>query len=285
MVARRSLRLGRSDRSGAFRLALFIFSLNFFSWLFEAGHVTYYSGEIAIIWSGLKEALFYSVYFGLMYLAFEPYIRRFWPTLLISWNRLLAGRFRDPSVGRDLLVGAAIGVWFWPILEYITVLVPDWMSPVPPFWRTIPSTLLGGRYLPATAIFCLSAVGVSLFYLLSLALLRILLKKAWLWAPVFIFQGSFYFILQDTNSLARWLMVMAMMTALLILYTRLGLLASSAFLFASYIVQDFPLTAKLNSWYWDSSLFALGIVAAVGFYGFFTSTKGRSLVSDTATDV
>jgi len=227
--------------------------------------------------------MFYAVYFGLVYLAFEPYIRRFWPRLLISWNRLLTGRFRDPSIGRDLLVGAAVGVWFYPVLESLTVLAPDWLSPVPPFWRTIPSTLLGGRHLLAVSIFCLSAVGVSLVFLLSLLLLRLLLRKWWLWAPAFVIQGALFFILifSDATSLGRWLTVIALMIASLLLYTRLGLLATAAFFYTSYILTDFPLTANLNAWYLGSSLFALGIIAALGVYGFYISTTGRSLVRDT----
>jgi hypothetical protein len=280
LVARRSLRLGRSDRKGSFRLGLFILLLNLISWFFEASHVPNFGGELALVFSGLGAAMFYAVYFGLVYLAFEPYIRRFWPKLLISWNRLLTGRFRDPSVGRDLLVGAAVGVWCWPVLEFLTVLAPDWLGPVHPFWRTIPSTLLGGRYLLAVSLYCLSAVGVSLVYLLTLLLLRLLLRKWWLWAPVFVIQGALFFILVDVTSLGRWLMVIVLMTSSLLLYTRLGLLAANAFFFTAYILTDFPLTANLDSWYLGSSLFALGIAAAIGVYGFYISTTGRSLVRD-----
>lgn len=278
LVARRSLRLGRSDRKSSIRLGLFIFSLNFLAWLLEASHVPYFPGEIALVFSGLSSAMFYAFYFGLVYLAFEPYIRRFWPTLLISWNRLTTGRLRDPSVGRDLLIGAAVGVWCWPVLEYLTVLAPDWLGPVQPFWRTLPSTLVGGRHLLAVGIFCLSAVGISLVYLLFLVLQRILLKKWWLWAPVFIIQGAFFFIVPDFTSVARWVGVIAMMIALLLLITRLGLLAAIAFFYASYVLHDFPLTADPGSWYWGSSLFALVIVAAIGVYGFTLSTSGRSFL-------
>jgi serine/threonine-protein kinase len=43
------------------------------------------------------------------YLAVEPVIRRKWPQSLISWNRMLAGRLRDPLLGRDLLLGVLGG--------------------------------------------------------------------------------------------------------------------------------------------------------------------------------
>ena len=44
------------------------------------------------------------------YLVLEPYARAHWPQTLVSWNRLLQGRFRDPMVGRDALIGALFGV-------------------------------------------------------------------------------------------------------------------------------------------------------------------------------
>jgi serine/threonine-protein kinase len=280
LLARRSLRLGRSDRKGALRLGLFILSINLLTCLFEASHVPHFFGELALVCSGLLYVVFYAVYFGLMYLAFEPYIRRFWPTLLISWNRLLTGRFRDPAVGRDLLVGAAVGVWFWPVLEFLTVLAPDWLGPVQPFWRTLPSTLLGGRHLLAVSVFCLTSVGVSLLFLLTLLLLRLLLRKWWLWAPAFVFFGMFVHILADVASLARWLMAAALMTSLLLLYIRLGLVAAIASFFASYMLTDFPITADWDAWYWGSSLYALTVVAAIGVCGFYTSTTGRPLFGD-----
>src|SRR5690606_25044295 len=45
----------------------------------------------------------------LLYVALEPYARRHWPRLLVGWSRLLAGRVRDPMVGRDALLGLAAG--------------------------------------------------------------------------------------------------------------------------------------------------------------------------------
>lgn len=131
------------------------------------------------------------------------------------------------------------------------------------------------------SIFCLSSVGVSLIFLLVLLLLRILLRKWWLWAPAFVLQGMFVFILCDGASLARWLAVAASTTALLLVYTRLGLLAAIACLFATYMLTDFPITADLDVWYWGNSLYALTVVAAMGAYGFYTSTTGQPLLGGT----
>ncbi len=39
LLALRNLRLGRGDRKGAFRLAVFVFAVCFLRWLFTAHHV------------------------------------------------------------------------------------------------------------------------------------------------------------------------------------------------------------------------------------------------------
>ena len=46
----------------------------------------------------------------LIYLALEPFVRRSWPTMLVGWSRVLGGRVRDAVVGRELLIGCAVGV-------------------------------------------------------------------------------------------------------------------------------------------------------------------------------
>ena len=56
-----------------------------------------------------------------VYLAIEPYIRRHWPQAIISWSRLLAGRLRDPLLGRDLLIGVLLGL-AWLLIVQVSYL-------------------------------------------------------------------------------------------------------------------------------------------------------------------
>jgi len=51
-----------------------------------------------------------AAFIWLMYLALEPYVRRYSPDMLMSWSRLIGGRFRDPRVGRDILAGLCAGI-------------------------------------------------------------------------------------------------------------------------------------------------------------------------------
>jgi len=57
-------------------------------------------------------SLFLALIVWTAYLGLEPYIRRRWPQIIISWTSLLGGGLRDPVVGRDVLIGAALGA-FW----------------------------------------------------------------------------------------------------------------------------------------------------------------------------
>ena len=54
-----------------------------------------------------------------MYVALEPYVRRFWPDGILGWSRLLSGYVRDPRVGRDVLIGCVFAaVMTLPELAY-----------------------------------------------------------------------------------------------------------------------------------------------------------------------
>ena len=109
LLARRNLRLGRGDRRGALRVALFTSVFFLLEWLFLAHHVAAVGDEFEAFLLAVAQGVFSGVFIWLIYVAIEPIARRRWPDLLISWSRLLAGRFRDPLVGRDVLVGILFG--------------------------------------------------------------------------------------------------------------------------------------------------------------------------------
>src|SRR5262249_25693108 len=109
MLARRNLRSGRGDRRGAFRTAGVMVvclgtGLLLGSRLYASAEVEY--GLLGVI---AAATVYVALNVWLFYIALEPYVRRFWPQLLIGWTRALSGHLRDPLVGRDVLVGVAAG--------------------------------------------------------------------------------------------------------------------------------------------------------------------------------
>jgi serine/threonine-protein kinase len=106
-----NVRLGRGDKPGAWRLGMFILIASVMDWALSVDHVAG-PGELMLFRLGMGTALVSAVSAYVVYLALEPHVRRRWPQVLISWSRVLAGRLRDPLVGRDILMGIAIAaVW------------------------------------------------------------------------------------------------------------------------------------------------------------------------------
>src|ERR1019366_6059549 len=136
--ARRNARLDRGDRRGAARVAGAVFVASF-----AAALLALHPALIGDV-SSLVPILFVPA--GLtglawiLYLAFEPYFRRHYPDLLVSWTRLVGGRFGDPLVGRDLLGGLLLGC-----ASFLLLLPPDAAPPSPRRARPPRLPRAGGR--------------------------------------------------------------------------------------------------------------------------------------------
>ncbi len=126
--ARYNLRLGRGDTRAAIRLALFAFAAGFSAWLIGGAHVAG-EGEADLFFRALMRSIFEAVLLGVMYLSFEPFVRRKWPQTIVSWSRILTGGIRDPLVGRDLVLGTALGVLLGLIQVLGSLVLPaPWSS-------------------------------------------------------------------------------------------------------------------------------------------------------------
>jgi serine/threonine-protein kinase len=277
-LAWRNLRLGRGDRKGAFRLAAFVFALFFLSWLFVDHHVATSEEAVNFI-SSVQRVLFWAFFFWVVYIAFEPFVRRRWPGRIISWNRILAGGFRDPLVGRDVLIGAVFGVGIILCNFYLTDLVPKLMGypPVVP-WFDFPATqLLGIRSFAHGITQQVFAALIQPFMLLFfLLLLYIILRKEWLAAV------ALWLISTLALGLAQGSLVglsFAGLSALLIVWVlyHYGLLALISALFFNHLIVFYPVTSDFSAWYAADFVLALLISLALAFYGFYTSLAGQPL--------
>jgi serine/threonine-protein kinase len=272
LIARRNVRLGRGDRRGAFRLALFVFSALMLGWCFAASHVLglqefslfLMMTAFALLWSGLTWVL---------YIALEPFVRRRWPETIISWSRLLAGRFRDPRIGRDLLIGASVGVGAG-LLFQVSHLVRNALEAAPPrptFVFLFP--LMGPRLVMDDLLF---SMAISLFFAIGtfflLFLLRLLLRKELLAAAACVLLLTFEESAGGTL-LAALFVGLGYIVSVFVL-VRFGVLALAfAFLFEHYTY--FPLTPDLSAWYAGTVLVPLLILAGLAVYGFRTALAGR----------
>ncbi len=279
LLTLKNMRLGRGDRRGAFRLAHFAFWTSMIrSVFFPHAHHVPTTGEFFIIMLPIIAwALLVAAFFWVVYMALEPLIRRRWPGRIISWTRLLAGDFRDPMVGRDLLIGALFGVGavLWGPLRRE---VPAWLGHPPnaPYgpgfgWLEAGSFLsfLGDRLLNGLLV-CI----VTLFVILILSLI---LRRAWL---AFVIGGAIGTVLLFSSGRDQSVIDLVFIAIGVAVFTifplwRYGLLAavSSFGLFNALI--DLPITTNFTAWYASIFLMYLALLVALAVYGFYTSLAGQ----------
>lgn len=254
VMAWRHVRIGRGDRRGAMTLMAIAFPL------------TLLATALAMVVSPLVlgthfprvigMSLFSAFFLGVMYLAVEPIVRRSWPQVLTAWSRLLAGRWRDPLVGRSLLLGAVAGAaagmlhQSGNLASFLTTgVAADAGRASPLDWLSIRWGFVG---LAAVAI---AAPLMSFLYVVLLVALRAALRKPWLWAPAFLLLGTLL-LERDLFYNATILPGALIITALrLVLIMRCGVLAAAAFEGVRMILRHTPLLPDLQSWQGATTVF------------------------------
>ncbi len=274
LIVRRNLRLGRGDRRGASRLAAFVFAAWAVEWFFGAHHVPNFA-EFPLFLESLVWGGGFSCFAWLLYIALEPYVRRRWPATLVSWSRLLAGGFRDPLVGRDILAGCFLASFTITLKRLAWFVFSGLGYPAQPSsgpqWQ-----FLGGRTIIADMSSTLiSGPSFWLAALFVLFLLRALLRKEWVaavaWVLLFtlLFGGGSQF---DPVGLVGTLIFSSLAVFVMI---RFGLLALVANWVVYNTLEYYPLTTQWSAWYSGISLTGILLMAALAFYGFHTSLGGR----------
>jgi len=274
----RSIRQGRGDRRGALRLALALTTAVFLAWLLSPDHA---GGEQE--WQRFQQALAFSLMYGALawafYLALEPFVRRHWPSMLVSWSRLLAGRVRDPLVGRDILVGSLFGL-FYQLINCIDRSIGMWLDIAPP--RLMYSNYPGSDFisLGRMTVFALdqfvAMLLVMMGILLGLALIRSLLRKRWLAVAVVSLVLLPWLIWElSAPPLLSFTFNCLLVAGIMFCILRFGLLCAFAGS-ATYILVTFPLTTNLTAWYAPATIYAGVGVLALATYGFILSLpRGR----------
>jgi predicted Ser/Thr protein kinase len=275
LLAWRSLRLGRGDRRGAFRLAVFVFAVAMLEWLCGTNHVPTIAEFIGFV-VAVSAALLVAGFFWMVYMALEPYVRRRWPQSLIGWSRLLGGAVRDPVVGGNLLIGAVFGVATAAVfLVHNLVLDVDRVEGN----RLNLDAVLDARHMTLLAFQrLLFYIGAALVFFLLFFLLRALLRSQWLAAAVVMILVMLFGLSDSVNHpvISAALNLVPVATGLLVTI-RFGVLAIISCYFTSGLLVLYPSTTDFSTWYAGSTIFAFVVVLALTAFAFHTAVAGRPL--------
>jgi len=268
--------LGRGDVSGAVRIAFVYFVVRLLFWLFETHHNRSIKAEFLLVLFYLSAATFNGFYLWLLYIALEPFLRRRWPHRIISWSRLLRGEFRDPLVGRHILIGSACGALTVTLLV-LSVAVMRWLGIPFDLMSNPGATLLGSHFFARFG----AQLGAGLFIPFMMFFLLLLFVKIvrneWisiglLWVVA---------VLLDTLVLdlgLKLLPLTGLSAAILIFFLyRYGLLALTSAVFVAHLWVFFPFTTELRAWY--AFDFVIGALFCVGLatWAFYISLAGQRL--------
>lgn len=280
-----NLKARRGDRRGAFRASLTYFLCGFLVWLLTSTHASEPWTEWGRFVTGTGSALFSAGWLWLLYVAFEPYVRRRWPHVLIGWTRLLMGRFRDPLVGRALLVGSLFGI-AQCMAHHLYHAAPVWFGSAPPpphssWW----SMMLGGSHVAARIVSPYFMI-VAIWNLFLLFALRVVLRKQWIAVPVYVAIVTAAFLTLprgsvDTATIVISIVCYALYPALNVLVVmRFGLLSFAVAMFVEFRLRGLPIAIDFSAWYATGSFVVILTLVAIAGYGFHTALAGRPLFKD-----
>jgi serine/threonine-protein kinase len=296
LLAWHNLRLGRGDRRGATRLSIFLFAAGAMSNALETGDLQVFSKAPMLV-------LFVPVFTWLLYIAFEPYVRRVWPDTMIGWSRLLAGSVGDPLVGRDVLVGVLVAIGSGLVLGLHTML-RRWSGRPPSFpigadgspFDGMPVSndlLLGGRFALSRIIGSVMSIpvwGTIMVIFLLLFLLYVLLRRrslavaamiAGLTASYIVTHGGWLLANAPADyfapSAADVALFAVVQTAIVLVAVRFGLLTLLVASFVSVLLTVLPITVDSSVPYALSSRLIIATVVALAAYGWRTALAGRPM--------
>ena len=277
LLARHNHVRGRVDRRGASRLASFVLCVSLSLWLLRGHHLPSLE-TFGVLVVAIAHSLFNATAMWVLYLSLEPYVRRRWPQTIISWSRLMAGRVRDPLLGRDLLSGILLGLLWSLIFEvFFLALQRAGAPPEMGSWEY----LLGSRWALGTWLAHLMySIQSTLVFFFILFLLRVLLRRGWLAGLVFTALLSATKLLGAEHLAIQVPAMVAVYAIAAFAVLRFGLVALAAGILTVDLLLNVPMTVNPSNWYAASTAFVFLSILALACWAFYISLGGQRLFKE-----
>jgi protein kinase-like protein len=282
LLARHNLLASRADRRGAARLAGTYLLVQFVSWIVSGHHVSGAVAEVNGFYRVAAPLLFQCAILWVLYLALEPFGRRFWPDGLLGWSRLLSGHVRDPRIGREVLIGCVLGG---------ALLVVDLFRSLSPLLlgRPLGAPVLGaevetldglGKLYGTWSDQLFSSVQTSLLIAMLLVIARLVVRRTWLAAIL----GGAILVPAAGGAVppgavaSLHYLAQAIAVALIVLAIfRYGLLVSVVMTLVDNIPTAVPIVAGGASWASMPGTMSIVLVIALACFGFYAARAGQPL--------
>jgi serine/threonine-protein kinase len=241
-------------------------------WALASDHATAAHAFIGLMQSAIPFAVLFGGFISICYLAIEPWGRRELARVMTSWSRVLAGRWRDPLVGRDILIGVVMSVGlsllarlaeFHVIRQGGPPVQTPWFPGLSFYFKSLMGPFSGIKVI-AESVW--QSVGDAVVFFALLVILTLILRNKWLAiAALAAFITGTGPVLNDWTSAS----LRALWAIIIVLgMVRFGLLANVINNLVFGITTQTFLTTEFSKWYGASSLVALTAVSALALFGF-----------------
>jgi serine/threonine-protein kinase len=279
LLARRNLREGRGDRRGAARLAVWMSGVLLALWLCQV-HLVASLGLLAMFLIAVCTSVFYGTLIWTIYVALEPFVRRHWPQVLVSWTNVLTARVSDPVVGRDVLFGTALGVAWVLLVRGVDLLAGG--AGIADFPGS--TELLSGLRDTAGVVLheAPAAIRNVLMFFFLLFVLRVLLRGQWRAAAAY----TVFFALvsavgdEDGRPWLGGLMGFLYFGSGAFAMLRWGLVSFAVGSFVASILMSVPATLDTSAWYFGHTLVLVAVAAGLATWALYASLGGRLWTTD-----
>ncbi len=264
-------RASRVDYQGAVRLVALMVLLEMAATLLRLGSSVTLYDTVSRLGMAVVRAAGVAGLLGIFYLAVDAYARRLWPHLLVTWNRLLLGRFGDLDVRFHTLVGVCVGCWWAFVASAERAIVGACGWNVRPMFggERIAEKLHGFAAALASYFGCVEqSLIYGLLFLLLLVVVRTWIRHpalaavvgALLLAPIIVPRGA--------HAYTAWLaMGFGGVVVSVWVMVRYGLLAIVVAIFVASILNTTPMSVRSHAWTVSISMCAILIVVCLMAYG------------------
>jgi serine/threonine protein kinase len=270
LLARRNWKKERVDKKGALRIGIAMFVFGIIVW---AGmmHPIPSDDMFNLFFAIAGEALSTAGMVWLLYLALEPAVRSRWPHAIVTWNRVLAGRWNDAQVGSHILIGAALGTGMWALLALATMQPAGQLATGITLWP-----LLGSRqWLAAYVANLRDALSFGLLEFFAIFGLRVVLKRDWLAAIA----ASLLSTASQNDLFPDWrrmvVIYFVLYAILMFVLLRVGLVTMISALFFLNAMNRLCLGSDWKAWWAPYGFATIVLLITMASYFFWRSLPTR----------
>jgi predicted Ser/Thr protein kinase len=279
LLARHNWKLGHIDRKGTLRIGVARCLLGLLAWI-GTMHPVADESMIPFFFANCAEWLMWGAVLAVLYIALEPLVRARWPHSIVTWNRLLAGRWLDAQVSSHILIGAAVGAAVWVAAQG----VGDWQNPGMDGLSGINAALGTRHWLAAHANNMQGSLFFGLLVFFSICGLRLMVKKdvpaAVLAALLLVLASGNVFT--SPNWKLQALISIGIYSVLIFVLLRLGLVATMAAVFFIDSFNLISLGADWKTWYAPFGLATCLFLLGISIFAFWRSLGSHELFAPPA---